>query len=63
MTSGDPLPVSVDVDGTLFILRGGDPHFPANIIQPDLMASNGILHGIDAVMFPLIMNTLNAPTN
>lgn len=63
MTSGDPLPVSVDVDGTLLVARGSDPNYLTPIIQPDLRASNGILHGIDTVNFPLSMNTFNAPTS
>ncbi len=61
--SGQPLPVGVDVDGTLIFPRPGNPPNPAKIIQPDLMASNGILHGIDPVMFPLSLETFNRLTS
>ncbi len=45
--SGLPLTVEVDADGN--VLLGDDG---AKIIQADLMASNGIVHVIDAVLLP-----------
>ena len=44
--SGLPLTVSVDADGNVLI------NDTAKIIQADLIASNGIVHVIDAVLIP-----------
>lgn len=44
--SGVPLTVSTDADGNVLI------NDIAKIIQPDLLASNGIIHVIDTVLIP-----------
>ncbi len=65
--AGSTIFVAVDGDGTLTLeptgFFGNTTGFVAKIIQPDLMASNGILHGIDGVLFPSDLSTFMNPTS
>jgi len=65
--AGSTIFVAVDDDGTLTLqptgFTGNTTGFVAKIIQPDLMASNGILHGIDGVLFPSDLRTFMNPTS
>lgn len=65
--AGSTIFVAVDDDGTLTLeptgFFGNTTGFVAKIIQPDLMASNGILHGIDGVLFPSDLSTFMVPTS